>query len=58
MIQERSRKQEVEKDLQKYMYHPFLQCNINVSSHVEEIILARNRWVTPINHEINQVTTS
>ena len=58
MIQERSRRQEVKKDLQNYKYHPFLQSNLNASSQVEVIILARNRRVTPFNHEISKVTTS
>jgi hypothetical protein len=43
MIHERSRKQVVEKDFQKYMYHPFLQCEINASSEVMKMLGTRNR---------------
>jgi hypothetical protein len=45
MKQIRSRKQEVENDFQKYMHHPFMQCDLNASSQFEDTLLARNRGV-------------
>lgn len=41
----RSRKQEVENDFRKNMFHPFMQCDLIASSQLEDILLGRNREV-------------